>query len=190
MDTLDYLRKNFKDIFSTYKIPVINKSELVDEICGTLGTRVLTQGAAITPNKLGSLLAGTVLLSKGIPKFTKTNPDIYPLIIKYCDRAGLKESELYTKALVNKASFSKIRTMKDTGYKPSKSTILCLCLTLHLNIKETEEMLKIVGYALSNESLVDKVVYWCLENNCYDFEEVDLIITENGGGDYRLLPNL
>jgi len=51
-------------------------------------------------------------------------------------------------------------------------------------------MLKIVGYALSNESLVDKVVYWCLENNCYDFEEVDLIITENGGGDYRLLPNL
>ena len=57
-----------------------------------------------------------------------------------------------------KTVFSKIRSMKDTGYNPSKSTILCLCLALELNNKETEEMLNIAGYSLSVVIIADKIV--------------------------------
>ena len=73
---------------------------------------------------------------------------------------------------------------------PSKSTVIRLCLVLRLSYEEAAEMLAMVGYALSNESLVDQVVHWCLVENCYEFEKIDEIIATNGDADYSLMPNL
>ena len=176
IDKLEYLSKNFKTIFTSYVIPNIVKRI----------TSAGAMGAASMPVLGGAM----VLLANGIPLFKKKTPDIYPLIIKYCQRIGIDEPELYTKALVNKASFSKIRNMRSTGYMPSKSTVIRLCLVLRLSYEEAAEMLAIVGYALSNESLVDQVVHWCLVENCYEFEKIDEIIAKNGVADYSLLPNL
>ena len=176
MDKLEYLNKNFKTIFKSYFIPNVVKGIAC---AGALG--------ATSIPVLGGVVA---VLANGIPLFKKKTPDIYPLIIKYCQRIGMDEPELYTRALVNKASFSKIRNMKSTGYMPSKSTVIRLCLVLRLSYEEAAEMLAIVGYALSNESLVDQVVHWCLVENCYEFEKIDEIIAKNGDADYSLMPNL
>lgn len=127
------------------------------------------------------------LIIKGIPRFEKTVPDIYPLIIKYSNRINIDEPELYKKAWIQRAGFSKIRSMKKTGYKPQKSTVLCLCLALNLSLSETLDMLQILGYTLSNDIMVDKIVAWCLEQNQYELEMIDDIIKENDG-EYRLIP--
>lgn len=125
--------------------------------------------------------------TNGIPIFEKTVPDIYPLIIKYSNRINIEEPELYKKAWIQRAGFSKIRSMKKTGYKPQKSTVLCLCLALKLSLSETLDMLQILGYTLSNDIMVDKIVAWCLEQNQYELEAIDEIIKENDG-EYRLIP--
>ena len=126
--------------------------------------------------------------TNGIPIFEKTVPDIYPLIIKYSNRINIDEPELYKKAWIQRAGFSKIRSMKKTGYKPQKSTVLCLCLALKLSLAETLDMLQILGYTLSNDIMVDKIVAWCLEQNQYELEAIDEIIKENDG-EYNLIPN-
>lgn len=77
--------------------------------------------------------------------------------------------------------------MKKTGYKPQKSTVLCLCLVLKLSLAETLDMLQILGYTLSNDIMVDKIVAWCLEQNQYELEAIDEIIKENDG-EYMLIP--
>lgn len=125
--------------------------------------------------------------TNGIPIFEKTVPDIYPLIIKYSNRINIDEPELYKKAWIQRAGFSKIRSMKKTGYKPQKSTVLCLCLALKLSLAETLDMLQILGYTLSNDIMVDKIVAWCLEQNQYELEAIDEIIKENDG-EYMLIP--
>lgn len=74
--------------------------------------------------------------------------------------------------------------MKDTGYKPSKSTILCLCLALELNNKETEEMLNIAGYSLSGDIIADKIVSYCISKRYYDVYDIENLILEKTGGAY------
>ena len=148
--------------------------------------------AAITAFETGasSTSSGKVIRSiktNGIPIFEKTVPDIYPLIIRYSNRINIDEPELYKKAWIQRAGFSKIRSMKKTGYKPQKSTVLCLCLALKLSLAETLDMLQILGYTLSNDIMVDKIVAWCLEQNQYELEAIDEIIKENDG-EYRLIP--
>ena len=149
--------------------------------------------AAITAFESGasSTSSGKVIRSiktNCIPIFEKTVPDIYSLIIKYSNRINIEEPELYKKAWIQRAGFSKIRSMKKTGYKPQKSTVLCLCLALKLSLAETLDMLQILGYTLSNDIMVDKIVAWCLEQNQYELEVIDEIIKENDG-EYNLIPN-
>ena len=188
MDKLEYLRTHFKEIFETYKIPKFNKKTSILSI-NTIGCCDGTITSIIPPTKLGTIVKGAVIIANGIPKFQKTTPDIYPLIVKYSQRIGIEETELYTKALVTKSTFSKIRTMRETGYKPKKTTVLRLCLILRLSVYETQEMLMIIEQSLSNAVLIDKVVAYCLEKNIDDFIEVDKIYRENEGENNTLLPN-
>ena len=116
---------------------------------------------------------------KSIPEFENTNPDIYGDIFNYCSERKMDETTLYTNALVSKSTFSKIRNMKRSGYKPDKSTIIRLALVLHLTLPETQRMLEKLGYVLSDSLVIDKVVAWCIEHNCYDFEEMDDILEAN-----------
>ena len=74
--------------------------------------------------------------------------------------------------------------MKDTGYKPGKSTILCLCLALELNNKETEEMLNIAGYSLSGDIIADKIVSYCISRQYYDVYDIENLILEKTDGAY------
>lgn len=119
-----------------------------------------------------------------VKSFSDTPCDLYPSIIKYCEAKDIAENELYKKAHVSKTVFSKIRSMKDTGYKPGKSTILCLCLALELNNKETEAMLNIAGYSLSDDIIADKIVSYCISKRYYDVYDIENLILEKTGGAY------
>ena len=121
---------------------------------------------------------------KNIVESFSNTCDLYPYIIKYCEEKDITENELYKKAHVSKTVFSKIRSMKDTSYKPSKSTILCLCLALELNNKETEEMLNIAGYSLSGDIIADKIVSYCISRQYYDVYDIENLILEKTGGAY------
>ena len=106
------------------------------------------------------------------------NLDIYGDIVSYCIEKNIDEVTLYTKAFVSKAGFSKIRSMKTTGYRPSKSTIICLCLALNLNLKQTQELLNKAGYMLSNDIFIDKIVAYCIEANFFNIYDIESLLSE------------
>ena len=187
MDKYEYLKTHFKEIFSTYKIPKFDKSKsLMLSSRSTLTS--LGTGLASTTT-LSTVIQGTAyVLVNGIPKFKTIPADIYPLIIKYCERAKIEEPTLYTKALVTKSTFSKIRNMKETGYKPNKYTVIHLCIVLQLSAFEMQEMLAILGQPLLNSELIDQVIYYCFENQLYDFRKIDHIYMDNKGNDDKANP--
>lgn len=92
-------------------------------------------------------------------------------LLKYIDQTGLADAEIYRRAGIDRRHFSKIRCDKD--YKPKKTTVLALCLALRLDKSETEELLSLAGYSLSNGDTGDLVVKFCIEREIYDLMEVN-----------------
>lgn len=162
---IENLRAHYQEIISNYTITAYATTVICGKVC-------------VPP------LSSLRTIKNIVESFSDTPCDIYPSIIKYCEEKDIAENELYKKAHVSKTVFSKIRSMKETSYKPSKSTILCLCLALELNNIETEAMLNIAGYSLSNDIIADKIVDYCISKRYYDVYDIENLILEKTGRAY------
>lgn len=91
-------------------------------------------------------------------------------LFQYEEQIGLTDVQLYTRAHISKAVFSKIRgMMRDGTYRPSKVNVICLCIALNLEVKQAEEMLNLLEYSFSNADRLDRIVHWCLCNTEFYF---------------------
>ena len=136
--------------------------------------------------RLDNILAGSHGIYHNLPssepdiyaelekELAKREPNFYDYLIYYMDQKHFdKESDLYRKAEISRAVFSKIRSMREKDYRPSKPTVIKLCLALQLNSKETQEMLHTVGYGMSNSSLIDKIIMFFIDHNEFDIFKID-----------------
>ena len=91
---------------------------------------------------------------------------------------GKTAVEVYTKAIVDKKVFSKIKNNAD--YHPNKLTAMCLCVGAELNMDETRDLLARAGYALSPCDKTDVIFSYFIENKIYDMIELDIQLEEHG----------
>ncbi len=98
-------------------------------------------------------------------------------LFEIIDARGIQGPDVY-KNYVSKQVYSKLQS--DKNYQPSKTTALALCLSLHLSVEKTEELLKSAGYVLSPSSLSDMIIKACIINKEYDLIQIDLYLFENG----------
>lgn len=177
-------------IKNEYLIPVIDSSKATEAV-GKLD--LVGFKSNHVPSFLGVLAGGVCVGASAlvIPDdlFKNECSIFYQKLCKYCDEMNISESELYNRAKVSRAVFSNIRSMSKKPYFPSKLTIMCLCIALHLELKKTQELLAILGYSLSNNIIIDKVVAWCLEHHDLDFDvdSINDVIYEKTDGKYCLI---
>lgn len=98
-------------------------------------------------------------------------PSFSQTLLKFIDKSGLSDSQVYRKAGIDRRHFSKIRT--NTGYKPNKNTVVSLALALELDIDETNDLLASAGYSLSKSELFDLIILFCIEKKIYQIEDVN-----------------
>ncbi len=96
---------------------------------------------------------------------------------KLINKKGLKNSEVYAAANINKQYFSKLLKGK---VKPSKEKVLALAVGLRLNMDEAVDFLGLAGYALSPISQTDAVVRYFIEHKNYSVMKIDMVLFDYG----------
>lgn len=90
------------------------------------------------------------------------------------DEKGLTDAQVYNRANVNRKIISKLRINPDKNV--DKKTALALAVGLELNIEETEDFIKLAGYALSPRIKFDRIVRYFIENGNYDINEINEVL--------------
>ena len=96
------------------------------------------------------------------------------LLFKFINKSGLKDSEVYNKAYIDRRLFSKIRSDKD--YHPSFGTVTLFALSLKLSTEEYEKLLNSASYSLPTNTYAGITLKYCFNNKIYNVYEVNNLV--------------
>lgn len=102
------------------------------------------------------------------------------MLLRMIDEKGLKDSEVYKNANIDRRLFSKIRG--DEDYVPSKKTAISFCLALRLGMDEAKKLLAAAGYTLSMSSRFDLIIMYLIENSEYNIHFANIVLNDYGEG--------
>jgi hypothetical protein len=79
---------------------------------------------------------------------------------------NLNEVEVYKKADIDRRLFSKIRS--NSNYRPTKDTIILLCLSMKLNFEEVSDLFLRAGFSFSKSDKRDLIAEYFFKKELYD----------------------
>lgn len=94
-------------------------------------------------------------------------------LFEIIDERGLTGPQVY-KNYISKQVFSKIQA--DKYYHPNKYTAIALCLSLHLDVEQTQDLIGRAGWTLSPSNKADLVVKGCILNEEYNIVKINIIL--------------
>ena len=102
------------------------------------------------------------------------NPSFVDKLLYYINEKGVRDSQIYKAAHVDKRLFFKMVSNRE--YKPSKDTAIALALALELTLDEAKDMLGRAGYAFSHSSKRDIIIEYFFREGIYNLIDANGIL--------------
>lgn len=144
----------------------------------------------IPPTSAGNVPTGTVKIPDFLRKdrerteldkvLEKKEESFSEMLLRMIDEKGLKDSDVYKRANIDRRLFSKIRA--DGDYVPSRKTAISFCLALQLELEEAKKLLATAGYTLSASSRFDLIIMYLIENCEYNIHFANIVLDDYGEG--------
>ena len=93
------------------------------------------------------------------------------MLLKLIDKRGMTDVQCYKKANVSRGTFWRINN--EATYRPSRETVIAFAIALELNMDETAQLLKTVGFSLSNSNTFDRIIQYFILKHNYDIYEIN-----------------
>lgn len=102
------------------------------------------------------------------------NQSFVDRLLYYINERGVRDSEVYKAAQMDKRLFSKIVSNRD--YKPSKDSAIALALALELSLDEANDMLSRAGYTFSHSNKRDIIIEYFFREKVYNLIDANDVL--------------
>ena len=102
---------------------------------------------------------------------SRTDEGFRDMLLRKIDEQHMTDAECYKRANIDRKLFNKIKNQAD--YKPGKTTVLALAVSLCLPMPEIREMLDKAGFSLSRSSKSDLIVEYFILHGNYNIYEIN-----------------
>ncbi len=92
------------------------------------------------------------------------------LLFSFIDRTGQKDSDVYNRVGIDRRLFNKL---KKGNRVLCKENIMRLCVSLELDLEDSQKLLGSAGYTFSTTSDFDLILRYCISNKIYDLETIN-----------------
>ena len=95
-------------------------------------------------------------------------------MLYYISKKGMRDSEVYKAAQVDKRLFSKMVSNRE--YRPSKDTAIALSFALKLSLAEANDMLSRAGYTLSHSNQRDVIIEYFFRERIFNLIDINHVL--------------
>lgn len=95
-------------------------------------------------------------------------------LLHFIRMKGLRDSEVYKAAHVDKRLFSKLASNRE--YKPSKDTAVALALALKLSLDEANDLISRAGYTFSHSNKRDVIIEFFFREKVYNLMDANEVL--------------
>ncbi len=117
-------------------------------------------------------LSHDLLDESALDEFLSKDEDSFrERLFRLIDEKGFSDTEVYTRACIDRKVFSKIRC--NPNYQPKKSTAYALAIALELNKSEMLDLLSRAGLTFSPSNKTDLIIEYFVMNHNYNVGQID-----------------
>jgi hypothetical protein len=137
--------------------------------------RVPTMPVAGFQHSVSSSLLGNAVNKMGAFITERRTTETFSVLLdKLREEKGLTAQQLYEAGMIDRKLYSKI--MGNRLYHPTKNTAIQFGIALKLSRAEMDALLLSAGYVLTNNSVSDLAIAFCVENGIYNLFDVNALL--------------